>query len=288
MQVSSWASKGSRVRELRHHPILIAALLVIAAWVVVAIAAPAIGSGDPIGQDYPLLMPPGPAHLFGTDELGRDVLSRVAFGARVSIPLALALVGLSGCIGVVVGGVAGFFGGWVDAVLMRIADIVFAFPGIILAMAVTAALGPGLANAVVALTIVSWPGFARLTRSLVLSLRRSDFVIAARLTGASSLRALAVEIGPNVAGPVVVFAVVDVGRAILLLAALSFLGLGARPPAAEWGAMISAATANLGDWWLAVFPGLAIFTVVAAFNIAGDYVRQILDPQSRGAIATSR
>jgi peptide/nickel transport system permease protein len=263
-------------------------LLVIVLWTVVAIAAPLLAPVDPINQDAPLLAPPSSAYWFGTDELGRDVLSRVIYGARVSIPLGLALVGISAAVGVIVGAIAGFFGGLIDGILMRIADVVFAFPGIILAMAVTASLGPGLWNAVVALTIVSWPGFARVTRSLVLSVRRSEFVIASRLTGASSLRALGVEIGPNIAGPVIVYAVLDVGRAILLLSALSFLGLGARPPAAEWGAMISSATQNLNDWWLGVFPGLAIFTVVAAFNVAGDEIRQFLDPRSRGAIGGPR
>lgn len=282
------ASSGSRLGALRHHKVLVGALLVILLWTIVAIAAPLLAPHDPIGQDGPLLASPNSTYWFGTDELGRDVFSRMIYGARVSIPLGLALVAISAVVGVIVGAVAGFFGGFVDAILMRIADVVFAFPGIILAMAVTASLGPGLWNAVVALTIVSWPGFARVTRSLVLSVRKSEFVIASRLTGSSSLRSLGIEIGPNIAGPVIVYAVLDVGRAILLLSALSFLGLGARPPAAEWGAMISTATQNLNDWWLAVFPGLAIFTVVAAFNIAGDEIRQFLDPRAQGAIAKPR
>lgn len=282
------AAKSSRLGRLRHNPVLVGASLVIVVWTAVALAAPLLAPFDPISQDGPLLGAPNSTYWFGTDELGRDVLSRVIYGARVSIPLGLALVAISAVVGMIIGGIAGFFGGWVDAILMRVADVVFAFPGIILAMAVTAALGPGLWNAVFALTIVSWPGFARVTRSLVLSVRKSEFVIAARLTGASSLRALGIEIGPNVAGPVIVYAVLDVGRAILLLSALSFLGLGARPPAAEWGAMISSATQNLDDWWLAVFPGLAIFTVVAAFNVAGDEIRQFLDPRSQGAIANPR
>jgi peptide/nickel transport system permease protein len=281
-------ARRTRIARLRHHPVLVVALLVIVLWIVVAIAAPLLAPHDPIAQDGPLLSGPSSKYWFGTDELGRDVFSRVIYGARVSIPLGLALVAISGIVGVVVGAVAGFFGGLLDAVLMRIADVVFAFPGIILAMAVTASLGPGLFNAVVALTIVSWPGFARVTRSLVLSVRRSEFVIASRLTGSSSLRSLGVEVGPSIAGPVIVYAVLDVGRAILLLSALSFLGLGARPPAAEWGAMISTATQNLNDWWLGVFPGLAIFTVVAAFNIAGDEIRQFLDPRSQRAAARPR
>jgi peptide/nickel transport system permease protein len=281
-------AKRARYARLRYHPVLVGALFVILLWTIVAIAAPLLAPHDPIAQDGPLLASPGAKYWFGTDELGRDVLSRVIYGARVSIPLGLALVAISGAVGVTIGAIAGFFGGVLDAVLMRIADVVFAFPGIILAMAVTASLGPGLWNAVVALTIVSWPGFARVTRSLVLSVRRSEFVIASRLTGSSSLRSLGIEVGPSVAGPVIVYAVLDVGRAILLLSALSFLGLGARPPAAEWGAMISTATQNLNDWWLALFPGLAIFTVVAAFNIAGDEIRQFLDPRSQGTIAKPR
>jgi peptide/nickel transport system permease protein len=270
---------------LAQRPSFTAALLVIAGWAIAAAVAPVVGSGNPIAQEFPLLSPPGPRHWFGTDEVGRDVLSRVAFGARLSIPIGLALVACSGAVGVVIGGVAGFFGGALDTVLMRITDVVFAFPGIVLAMAVAATLGPSLANAVIALTIVSWPAYARLTRSLVLSFSISDFVVASRLLGASSLRALTVEIGPNLAGPVIVYAVVDVGRAILLVAALSFLGLGARPPAPEWGAMISSATQNPNDWWLSIFPGLAIFTVVAAFNMAGDEIRRLLDPRSASAVA---
>ncbi len=207
-----------------------------------------------------------------------------SYGARVSLPLAVLLVFFAMLIGSIIGSLAGFFGGWVDSVGMRLADIVFAFPGIILAMAVAAALGPELRNAVLAVVIVSWPAYARLMRGLVLSARGSQYVVASRLLGASPLRALAVDIRPNVLGPVLVMAALDVGNAVLLLSGLSFLGLGAQPPTAEWGAMVAAGAQNFDKWWIGLFPGLAILTVVLAFNFIGDSLRDALDPRTARAI----
>ena len=227
---------------------------------------------------------PSGQHWLGTDELGRDVLSRVIFGARVSLPLAVLLVLGAMVIGSVIGALAGFFGGWVDSVTMRVADVFFAFPGIILAMAVAAALGPELRNAVLAVVVVSWPSYARLMRSLVLSARQSQYVTASRLLGASPLRALLVDIRPNVVGPILVMAALDVGNAVLLLSGLSFLGLGAQPPVAEWGAMVSAGAQNFDKWWIGLFPGLAILTVVLAFNFVGDSLRDALDPRTAKAL----
>jgi peptide/nickel transport system permease protein len=227
-----------------------------------------------------LYLPPSAAHPFGTDDIGRDVLSRVIWGARVSIPLAFLLVSVAFVIGGTLGALAAYLGGWVDEVVMRAADLVFAIPTILLAMAVVAALGPGLVHAVMAVIVVSWPGHARVVRSLVRTTMQSDYVAVARLLGASAGRALIVDVLPNVAGPVIVLAALDLGTAILLLSGLSFLGLGAKPPAAEWGSMVSTGAQHFESWWIGVFPGLAIVSVVLAFNFLGDSLRDIFDPQS--------
>jgi peptide/nickel transport system permease protein len=265
-------------------PLALIGITVIAAWVLIAVLAPLLAPADPLAQVFGKLSPPSVEHPFGTDNLNRDVLSRVLFGARISIPLALLLVVLAAVVGAAFGAVAGYFGGWVDAAIMRVTDLVFAFPAIILAMAVSAALGPGLTNAVLALTIVIWPGYARVVRGLVLSAGQQEYVQASRLLGSSAMRTLIVELGPSVVGPVLVLAALDVGNAILLLSGLSFLGLGAKPPTAEWGSMVSTAVQNFGSWWLGVFPGLAILTVVMAFNFLGDALRDALDPRTAGVL----
>jgi peptide/nickel transport system permease protein len=265
-------------------PLALIGLTGLLLWVLVAILAPLLAPADPLAQRSQQLLAPSHQHLMGTDELGRDVLSRVIYGSRVSLPLAVLLVIISLVIGATLGAVAGFLGGTVDAVIMRIADLVFAFPGIILAMAVAAALGPQLRNAVLAVVVVSWPAYARVVRGLVLSARTSQYVTSSRLLGSSSLRTLFVDIRPNVAGPVLVMAALDVGSAILLLSGLSFLGLGAQPPGAEWGAMVSAGAQNFDKWWIGLFPGLAILTVVLAVNFVGDTLRDALDPRTARAI----
>ncbi len=283
-----WQSRArsGNARSPWRQPLAIVGLGVIIAWALVAVFAPLIAPHDPIAQDSPLFLTPGAHSWFGTDELGRDVLSRVVYGTRITLPLAALLVVASMIIGSVLGGLAGLLGGAVDTVIMRTADLVFAFPGIILAMAVTAALGPQLRNAVIAVVVVSWPIYARLVRGLVLSARTSQYVISSRMLGASSWRTLLVDIRPNVAGPVLVMAALDMGNAILLLSGLSFLGLGAQPPAAEWGAMVAAGATNFDKWWISLFPGLAILTVVLAFNFVGDTLRDVLDPRTARALRT--
>ncbi|HSR83555.1 MAG TPA: ABC transporter permease [Streptosporangiaceae bacterium] len=282
---------NARWRRLRpdtplpwRRPLALAGLAIIGAWAVMALFAPLIAPDNPLAQNFATLRPPSGAHWFGTDELGRDVFSRVLFGARITLPLAVILVIAAMIIGAVLGGIAGFFGGWVDNLIMRIADLVFAFPGIILALAVAAALGPQLRNAVIAVIVVSWPAYARLVRSLVLSARSSQYVVASRLLGSSGLRVLFIDVRPNAAGPTLVLAALDIGNAVLLLSGLSFLGLGAQPPTAEWGAMVAEGAQNFSDWWVGMFPGLAILTVVLAFNFIGDTLRDMLDPRTARAV----
>lgn len=270
-----------RRRLYRIAPLAVIGGMIAVLWFVVALAAPLIAPYDPLAQDFPLFQAPSRAHLFGTDELGRDVLSRVVYGARTTLPLAILLVFLATMVGTLLGAFAGYFKSWPDTVVMRSVDLVFAFPAIILAMVVTASLGPSIRNAVLAIVIVAWPAYARVVRGLVLSLADAEFVQASRLLGASSRRALLRDVLPNVAGPVVVLATLDLANAVLLLSGLSFLGLGAQPPQPEWGSMVAVGTQYFQYWWMGTFPGLAIFSVVLAFNFLGDSLRDRLDP--RGA-----
>jgi len=269
-------------------PFAIAGAVMLVAWGLVAVLAPLLVRYDPLAQGGARLTAPSGAHWFGTDELGRDVFARTLFGAQVSLPLALVLVIASMAIGSLLGAVAGYMGGFIDEMIMRIADLVFAFPTIILAMIVAAALGPGLINAVIALLFVSWPNYARVIRALVLGARGQEYVIAGRLLGAGPFTTLRRDILPNVNAPVLVLAALDFGNQILLLAGLSFLGLGAAPPTPEWGSMVSEGVAQFSSWWLATFPGLAIFSVVIAVNFIGDALRDALDPRTAGAIQGGR
>lgn len=261
-------------------PLGVTGAVIALAWVVVAFTAPLYLPHNPLAQELPRLQAPGIDSVMGTDALGRDIFSRLLSGASVTIPLALLLVTVSMLFGTVLGAIAGFFGKWFDEVIMRFTDLVMAFPTVILAMVIAASLGPSLWNAVIAAVVVSWPQYARMTRSLVLSLRTQNYVVAGRLLGFSPAKSLLVDIAPNIVGPILVLATLDIGTAILLLSGLSFLGLGAQPPTAEWGSMISAAMQNFDSWWIGVFPGLAILTVVMAFNFIGDSLRDIFDPTS--------
>ncbi|MCL7459795.1 ABC transporter permease [Micromonospora echinofusca] len=272
--------RGRRTgRPIWRQPIALAALVILGGWLLVALFAPLVAPYDPLAQSPDAYAPPSGTHWFGTDSLGRDVFSRVVHGARLSIPLALAIVSLALLIGGLLGLVAGYVGRFVDEALMRLTDLVFAFPQIILAMAVTAAFGPSTRNAVLALVIVSWPVYARVIRSAVLTMRGEDYLSAARLLGIGPLRALRRDVLPNSVGPAIVLATLELGNAVLLLSALSFLGLGPRPPAAEWGSMVALGSQDLSMWWVSVFPGLAILTVVMAFNVLGDALRDRIDPR---------
>ena len=284
IEAAATRRERSAARSPWRRPLAVAGIVIVTAWVLVAIFAPLLAPDDPLNDNFPILAPPSGAHWLGTDEVGHDVFSRVLYGARLTVPLAVILVVSCMIIGAILGAVAGFFGGWVDGTIMRLADLVFAFPGIILALAISAALGADLHNAVIAVVIVNWPAYARLVRSLVLSARSAQYVTASRLLGASGVRALAVDIRPNATGPVLVIAALDVGNAALLLSGLSFLGLGAQKPTAEWGAMVAAGAQNFDKWWVGLFPGLAILTVVLAFNFVGDALRDALDPRTARAV----
>ena len=284
-------SEGAhRVPVARRHPMLDAArryplpaagALIALAWVVIAVFAPLVAPADPLDQIFAPLQGPSDHHLFGTDELGRDVLSRVLYGARISLPIACVAVALAALIGAVVGGISGYFRGLTDGALMRTTDLFFAFPPIILAMVVAAVLGPGLRNAALAIVIVSWPAYARVMRGLVLTIGEAEYVQSARLLGSSPRRALVRDVLPNVAGPLLVLTMLDLATAFLLLSGLSFLGLGTQPPDAEWGSMVADGTRYFDSWWIGAFPGLAIFTVVLAFNFLGDGLRDVFDPRTR-------
>ena len=274
------AERRLRFSFVWHQPLAVIGATIAIVWVVVAIFAPLIAPYGSLAQSFTPSQSPSLHHLFGTDELGRDVFSRVIYGSRVSLPIALLLVGMAALIGSAVGAVAGYFRGLVDGALMRTVDLFFAFPPIILAMVVAAVLGRGLRNAALAIVVVAWPSYARVVRGLVLSVGDSEFVQSARLLGAPARRTLFRDVLPNVVGPVVVLATLDLANAILLLSGLSFLGLGAQPPQAEWGSMVADGTQYFQWWWMGTFPGLAIFTVVLAFNFLGDSLRDVLDPRT--------
>ena len=236
---------------------------------------------DPNEQNYDkALMPPCIEHPFGTDRYGRDMLSRVIIGSRVSIFATLALVGTICAAGTAAGVACGFAGGRLDAAVMRVSDVCLAFPGLVFALAIAAVLGGGGANAVAALAVISWPKYSRIARSQTLALKRSDFIAAARLSGCTSAQIIVRHILPNIMGPVVVTAMLDIGTMMMELAGLSFLGLGAMPPTAEWGNMMSGGRSMLQTYpWVVITPGIAIFISVVLFNMLGDAVRDWLDPR---------
>jgi peptide/nickel transport system permease protein len=253
---------------------------IILGWAAVAALAPRLAPAPPLAVDVlARLKPPSAAHPFGTDSLGRDVLSRVLVGARVSIPAGLVVVLLAAGFGTLYGGVAAYAGATAEEVQMRVTDLFLSFPPLLLAMAIAAALGKGVANTIVAMAVVWWPKYARLSRSLVLVQRSLDYVEAARALGQGAARTLVRHIVPNAVGPVVALLALDVGNAMITFAGLSFLGLGVVPPTPEWGAMVSEGQVLIEQWWVSTFPGLAIFTVVMGFNFLGDALRDWLDPR---------
>jgi peptide/nickel transport system permease protein len=269
-------------RPFRRSPLTVTALGVVGLWVVLASAAPALAPYGPLQQDIAgRLAAPSAAHWLGTDALGRDVWSRILHGARISIPVGVAAVVLAAVLGAAVGGVAGYVGRRVDEVVMRVTDLMLAFPTVILALVITAALGAGIRNAVLAIMVAWWPTYARLVRGLVLAVREREYVQGAYALGASGGRVLLRHIVPNVVSSVVVLGTLDVGHAILTFASLSFLGLGPPPEVPEWGSMIAAGRNYFDQWWIGTFPGLAILSLTIAFNVVGDSLRDYLDPRLR-------
>jgi len=269
--------------RLRRNRSAVAGLVVVAILVLSAVFAPWLAPYDPYRVNLDnRLQPPGGAHLLGTDELGRDILSRLLYGARVSLWVGIVTVFASGLIGVSGGLVAGYLGGYWDAVIMRVVDIFLAFPVILLAIAIVAVRGPGLNNVLVALALVYWTAYARVARSVVLTLREEEYMWAARTLGASPPRIMVRHLLPNAVAPLVVLASLGMGTAILAEAALSFLGLGIQPPEASWGSMLNSGMQFLRDAsFMTTMPGLAIFVTVLGFNLLGDGLRDALDPRLR-------
>ena len=266
------------------NPTAVVGLVIVTLLILMAIFAPWLSMGhSPLRQDLVgRLAAPSAEHWFGTDELGRDILARTLYGARATLTIVLLVSVVVVPIGLAVGTVSGYLGGWVDAVLMRITDIFLAFPRLILALAFAAALGPGLENAVIAISLTSWPAYARIARSETMAIARSDFIQAVVLQGASTWRVLFRHIVPLCLSSVIVRLTLDMAGIILTAAGLGFLGLGARPPTAEWGAMVSSGRdVILDQWWVATIPGLAIFIVSLGFNLLGDGLRDVFDPKSR-------
>jgi peptide/nickel transport system permease protein len=270
-------------RGLRRNPTALAGAAIILVYAVVAVAAPILAPHNPtLPHLAERLRPPGPGHPFGQDAVGMDVYSRVLYGARIDILSALLVVVAAGAFGTAVGLVAGWFGGWWDEALMRVTDMFLAFPGLILAMAISAVLRPNLTNALLAISVTWWPVYARIGRGQALALRSLDFVEAARSGGASNLTILGRHLLPNALAPLLVQATLDMGAVILTAAGLSFIGFGAQPPTPEWGVMVSDGRSYLTtQWWIATFPALAILVLVMGFNLLGDAMRDLLDPKLR-------
>ena len=248
----------------------------------VALFSEQLAPYDPYAQNLDeALQPPSARHIMGTDRHGRDMFSRVLVGGKTSIYSTLALVAAISVFGTVVGTLCGYYGGKVDSIVMRISDVCLAFPGLVFAMAVAALLGGGISNAVLALAVISWPKYSRVARSQTLALKSSPFIHAARLSGNSSTRIILWHILPNILGPILVTAMLDIGTMMMELAGLSFLGLGAKPPMAEWGNMMSSGRSMLQMYpWIVLSPGIGIFLSVVLFNLLGDTVRDYLDPRN--------
>jgi len=277
---------------IRRRPAVALGAAVLLFWIAGTLLAPALLPYGPTDQNISAgLHPPGLGrirgtddpvpHLWGTDKLGRDILVRVLYGTRITLPAAFMAVLADAAIGITVGALAGFLGGLWDEGLMRLTDVFLAFPSIVLAMAIAAALGPSIVNAIITIAIVSWPNYARVTRGLVLSVKANDYVEAAHAIGVRRWRILLRHVLPNCMGPLIAIVTLDFGGAILLFAGLSFLGLGPTPDTPEWGRMVADGIEYSDQWWVSAFPGLAIFSVVLALNFLGDGLRDWLDPHTR-------
>ena len=274
------ASKGQRWR--RRYGVAAFGAAIILVWIVIAVAAPLLTPYAPDAVDVAIrLRPPSASHWLGTDELGRDVLTRLLYGTRISLVTGFVVVAIAAVFGTLAGGAAAYLRGFVEEAIMRLTDLVLCFPPIILALAIAAALGIGTLNTIIAMLVVWWPKFARLAHSLVLVQRSQEYVEAAVVVGLKPARILLRHVIPNAVGPLIVLVTLDVGNAIITFAGLSFLGLGVVPPTPEWGSMVAEGRELVEQWWVAAFPGFAILTVVLGFNFLGDGVRDYLDPKAR-------
>jgi peptide/nickel transport system permease protein len=280
----NFPSRRRQIALALRQPAIAVSAVVMVIFLLAALLAPLIAPYDPLAQSIQNgLQPPSAAHLFGTDKLGRDIFSRILYGARISLFVGVSVVLISSSIGSLLGVLAGYLGGWADETLMRVTDIFFAFPALILAMAIAGALGPSLQNALIAISAVTWPVYARLLRGQVLSLKEREFVLAAKTVGVPEWQIILRHLLPNMLAPLLVQASFDMGGAITSVAGLSFIGFGAQPPTPEWGVMISEARTYLATaWWMGTFPALAIMLVVGSFNLLGDGLRDLLDPRLRG------
>ena len=257
-------------------------ILICLGWILAAVLAPVVAPYDPIAQDLSMrLKAPSAILWFGTDNFGRDIFSRVIYGGRYSLLAGCLSVIIAGIIGTFYGALAGYVGGWLDNVMMRFSEMILSFPSLILAMIINAVMGSNLFNTMFALVIVSWPTYARLMRSVVLSVKENEYVNAAEALGASRMRILMKEIIPNSVSSVLIMATTDIGNKILMFSTLSFLGLGSAPPTPEWGMMVSDGVDYFNKFWVAGFPGLAIFTMAVGANFIGDGLRDLLDPKLR-------
>ncbi len=281
--LSPRAPRWQLARRVIANPVSAVGLALALLLVAAAVLAPLLGLADPIAlAPKDRLLPPDASHWFGTDDGGRDIFSRVLFGARYSLLAAVVVLSVAVTVGTSIGLASGYFGGKVDEALMRLTDIFLAFPALLLAMGISAALGASLTNSMIAIALVWWPWYARLVRGQTLRLREEQFVEAARATGASSVRTLTRHVLPNCLTPIIVQVSLDVGYAILTTASLSFIGLGAQPPTPEWGSMVSSGKDYILDqWWIATFPGFAIFLAVVASNLLGDGLQEALSPSLR-------
>lgn len=267
---------------LRSNPMAMFGLMILLSLLAIAALAPVISPHDPFAQDLAArLTPPGEGgYILGSDSLGRDILSRLIYGSRITLYIVALVALMAPIVGLFVGTAAGYLGGWIDVVLMRITDIFLAFPRLVLALAFVSALGAGIENAVLAIVLTAWPPYARIARAETLTIRNADYIHAIKLQGAGAMRVITRHIWPLCISSLVIRVTLDMAGIILTAAGLGFLGLGAQPPSPEWGAMISAGRQFILDhWWVATMPGLAIFTVSLAFNLLGDGLRDVLDPK---------
>jgi peptide/nickel transport system permease protein len=280
---AAWGQAYRRWLQFRRNRLAMAGLIAVTVLIVASVAAPLLASQNPGAQTLAdRNAPPSAAHWFGTDELGRDLFSRVLYGGRITLGMVVAVVALVAPLGLLVGTVAGYAGGIADRVLMRLTDVFLAFPRLILALAFVAALKPGISSAVIAIALTAWPPYARLARADTLTIRNADYIAAVRLTGASSARVVVRHIMPLCLPAVIVRATLDMSGIILTAAGLGFLGMGAQPPTPEWGTMIaSSRDLILQAWWVPTIPGIAIFVASLAFNLLGDGLRDVLDPRQR-------